>query len=269
MSEKIAEIKALQDDPQLQKYSAELNELRKDGVNKIASMQQEILAAKKNKLLDANERRALIADRVRQIEAARQVAAENKVEEKRIEKAAVAHSNEIAKSYIARIVSQQNDEIASLASNYKADVARIKETASQEIQKINAAASDAAQAKADVAARKYEMDSALFDAKARFQNEVSRCKAAKNQAFVDHVQLNRSLRNGKTKFTEDFNLKVRDYVYNFAASKFCCKTGFTLQFLSFLLSALSARLLRGGGAFFLYLTSSPYLSRPQRECSTR
>ena len=45
MSEKIAEVKSLEEDVKLQEYSSKLYNLRKDGVNKVMSLQQEILAA--------------------------------------------------------------------------------------------------------------------------------------------------------------------------------------------------------------------------------
>ena len=96
MSEKIAEVKSLEEDVKLQEYSSKLYNLRKDGVNKVMSLQQEIQAAKRNKLLDADERNRMIADWSKQIVEARQIAAENRDEEKQIEKEAVAYSNSIA-----------------------------------------------------------------------------------------------------------------------------------------------------------------------------
>ncbi len=265
MSEKFENIKSLDEDPQVQKYSSELAELRKDGVNKITAMQQEILAAKKNKLLNEEERRSLIGDRRRQIEAARQVAAENKAEEKRIEKEAVSYSNAIAKDYIARVVSEQDELISSLDSGYKADVAKIKSDAADEIAKISSSSRDSASAKADISARKYEMESALFDAKSRYQSAVSRCKAAKNQAYVDHVQLNRSLRNGKTKFSEDVRLGFRDYIYNFTASKFFLQNGLYLAILVFFIICFISAPLTGRGR----LLSIPNILTILEQASTR
>ena len=78
MSEKIAEVKSLEEDVKLQEYSSKLYNLRKDGVNKVMSLQQEIQAAKRNKLLDADERNRMIADWSKQIVEARQIAAENR-----------------------------------------------------------------------------------------------------------------------------------------------------------------------------------------------
>ena len=210
MSEKIAEVKSLEEDVKLQEYSSKLYNLRKDGVNKVMSLQQEIQAAKRNKLLDADERNRMIADWSKQIVEARQIAAENRDEEKQIEKEAVAYSNSIAKDYIASIISEQNAQIASLTEGYQQEVAKIRSDAGEEIARIQSSGKDPETVKAEVSVCKYEMDSSLFDAKSRYRSTVARCKAAKNQAFVDYVQKNRALRNGKSKFSEDFNLSIRE-----------------------------------------------------------
>lgn len=250
MSEKIAEVKSLEEDVKLQEYSSKLYNLRKDGVNKVMSLQQEIQAAKRNKLLDADERNRMIADWSKQIVEARQIAAENRDEEKQVEKEAVAYSNSIAKDYIASIISEQNAQIASLTEGYQQEVAKIRSDAGEEIARIQSSGKDPETVKAEVSVCKYEMNSSLFDAKSRYRSTLARCKAAKNQAFVDHVQKNRALRNGKSKFSEDFNLSIREYIYNFTPSKFFLENGLYLAILVFFIVCVIIAPMSGRGALF-------------------
>ncbi len=265
MSEKTEELKSLDEDIKLQNYLSILAELRKDGVNKVAAMQQEILAAKRNKLLDFAERSALIADRRQQIATAKEISAANKDDEKRIEREAIAYSNTAAKSYIASVIAEQNAQIANLSNAYKEDTVRIKEEAAKKIAELSSSGQDSDAIKSQTSVIKYEMRSSLFDAKSRYQTAVSRCKAAKNQAFVDHVHINRSLRNGKTKFSEDFTLSFRDYVYNLTASKFFLENGLYLAILIFFIVCVVSAPLTGRGR----LLSVPNILTIFEQSSTR
>lgn len=267
MSEKIAEVKSLEDDAKLREYTSALYELRKDGVNKVMSLQQEILAAKKNKILDADEKNRMISSYMKQIAEARQIAAENRDEEKRIEKEAVAYANSISKDYIANILAEENANIARHTENYRGEVAQIKEEAAADCEKIRAdfAGKDPAALKQEISVRKYEMNSSLYDAKSRYLSAISRCKAAKNQAFVDHVQKNRSLRNGKSKFSEDIGLSFRDYIYNFTAQKFFLDNGLYLAILVFFVVCVVLAPLSGRGV----LLSLPNIFTIFEQASTR
>lgn len=265
MNEKIAEVKSLEDDAKLQEYTSSLHELRKDGVNKVLSLQQEIFAAKRNKLLDAGEKQRLISSCAKQIVEARQIAAENKDEEKRIEKEAVAYANSISKEYIASVVAEENERIAGYTTDYRAEVAKIKEDAAANIEKIRADDKDPATMKDEISVCKYEMKSSLFDAKSRYTSLVSRAKAAKNQAFVDHVQKNRALRNGKSKFSEDVGLSFRDYIYNFTASKFFLENGLYLAILVFFIVCVVLAPISGSGV----LLSLPNIFTIFEQASTR
>ena len=267
MSEKIAEVKSLENDAKLQEYTSALYELRKDGVNKVMTLQQEIIAIKKNKIIDADEKDRLISSYMKQIAEAKRIAAENRSEELRIEKEAVAYSNSIAKGYIAGILAEEDESIARYTENYRAEVAKIKEEAAADCEKIKVdfADKDPSVIKQELSVRKYEMNSSLYDAKSRFVSAVSRCKAAKNQAFVDHVQKNRSLRNGQSKFSEDIGLSFRDYIYNFTAQKFFLENGLYLAILVFFIVCVILAPLSGRGV----LLSLPNIFTIFEQASTR
>ncbi|AEB14264.1 galactose/methyl galactoside ABC transporter permease MglC [Treponema succinifaciens] len=267
MNEKasVAEIKSLDEDEKLRGYSETLHNLRKDGVNKIADLKQEIFSLKKSKMIDSAEKQRLIAEKKAGIEKAKEVAAKNKAEEIRVEKEAVAYANAISKDYIAQVVHSENESIAKHKQDFAQEVLKIKSESAEKESKLKSSGMDSAALKEEIATLKYETKSSLFDAKSRLSSAVGRCKDAKNQAFVNHVQKNRSLRNGKNKFSEDFVLNLNDYIYKFKPSKFFLDNGLYLAILVFFIVCIILAPLSGNGN----LLSLPNIFTILEQSSTR
>ena len=100
------------EDKELNEYSERLATLRNDGVNLISTLKQENAAAKRNKLLSAEDREKIISSNNEKIEKAKAVAEKNKTEIAEIVKAAVARNNQISKEQIAKVNAEQNEIIA-------------------------------------------------------------------------------------------------------------------------------------------------------------
>lgn len=267
MNEKasVAEIKTLDEDEKLRGYSETLHNLRKDGVKKIADLKQEIFSLKKSKMIDSAEKQRLISEKKDGIEKAREVAAKNKAEEIRVEKEAVAYANTISKEYIAQVVLSENESIAKHKQDFAQEVLKIKSESVEKESKLKSSGMDSATLKEEIATLKYETKSSLFDAKSRLSSAVGRCKDAKNQAFVNHVQKNRSLRNGKNKFSEDFVLNLNDYIYKFKLSKFFLDNGLYLAILVFFIVCIILAPISGNGN----LLSLPNIFTILEQSSTR
>ncbi|AEE16517.1 galactose/methyl galactoside ABC transporter permease MglC [Treponema brennaborense] len=273
MSEKfdVSEVKSLDEDTKLQEYTETLHNLRKDGVNKIISLKQEIATLKKNKMVDVADKEKIIGEYKRQIAAAKKVAAANRSEENRLVKESVAYANALSDVYVNRVVAEENVRLAQLKKEHVAELAAIKDEAIAAERKIRdsyagkTSRADRAALKDDIAVRRYEMKSELFDAKSRYSSSVERCKDAKNQAFIDHVQKNRNLRNGKTKFSEDIVLNIKDYVYKFKMSKFFLDNGLYLAILVFFIVCIVLAPLSGNGN----LLSLPNIFTILEQSSTR
>ncbi|HAZ95941.1 galactoside ABC transporter permease [uncultured Treponema sp.] len=261
----VAEIKSLDEDEKLRGYSETLHNLRKDGVNKIADLKQEIFSLKKSKMIDPVEKQRLISEKKDEIEKAKVVAAKNKTEEIRFEKEAVAYANTISKEYIAQVVQAENESITKHKQDFAQEVLKIKSESAEKENKLKSSGMDSAALKEEIATLKYETKSALFDAKSRLSSAVGRCKDAKNQAFVNHVQKNRSLRNGKNKFSEDFVLNLNDYIYKFKLSKFFLDNGLYLAILVFFIVCIILAPISGSGN----LLSLPNVFTILEQSSTR
>lgn len=215
----------LYEDKQLSKYQNELNELRKNGTNKILELNEKIISTKKNKMIEPNEKAKIIEECQKGIIEAKKVQAQNATKDKELTKTALAYANNLAKTYIAKVEKDADSEIADIKKEYAEEINRIKTEGNERISK--------AKTEADISTAKYELKSALFDAKNRTDMKITRCKDAKKQAFTDHVQINRSLRNEKSDFVEDFQLGCKNYVNNFKASKFFLDNGLYIAILLF------------------------------------
>ncbi len=243
----------LEEDAKLNEYSSRLFELRRDGVNKISELRLEIAAAKRNKLLDAKARKSLVDADNKKIAEAKVVAGRNKAEIAELSKEAVSYANKIAKKYISETIEEQNKEIAQFTADYKnkcvnlkADFAEKREEIIKSYEGKNSAADTAAK-KEDLRINGYELQSALFDAKSKYNSEINRAKAAKNQAYVDHVQKNRALRNGTTRVSENMTLSWQNYVYQFKPSKFLLDNGLYIAILIFFIVCIIVAPLSGNG----------------------
>jgi len=243
----------LDDDKKLKEYGDKLAELRRNGVNKISELKQDIASLKRNKLIDSAARNARIAEDLRQIAEARVVAAKNKNEISILQKEAVAYANEIAGIHIRSVHDAQNKKIASLAEKYKNDIAAINTDFARRREAIvksyrgKTALADRTAKKEALSINGYEHKAALFDAHSKYVSDVDRAKAAKNQAYVDRVQKNRSLRNGASRFSENLSLGWQNYVYRFKPAKFFLNNGLYLAILVFFVVCIIVAPVSGNG----------------------
>ena len=92
------------EDKELNEYSERLAELRKDGVNLVSALKQENAAAKRNKLLSAEEREKIISANNAKIERAKGLAAQNKAKIAEIVKKAVERNNALSRPEIEKSI---------------------------------------------------------------------------------------------------------------------------------------------------------------------
>lgn len=233
-------------DVKLQEYAEKLNKLRENGVNKVLYLEQEIATTKKSKIISADEKQRLLTSYRAELVEAQKVAAANKAEEKRVAKEAVAYNNKISKTYIAKVVREENDKLSSLKKEYNTEVSKIKSEFSKEIEALSKKYSGD-ELKEEVSIKKYELKSALFDAKSKYVTSVEKSQDAKNQAYISQVQKNRGLRNGTASVLEDMNLAYHDYIYRFKLSKFFLDNGLYLAILVFFIVCIILAPISGSG----------------------
>ena len=199
------EIITLEENKKVQEYSEKLRALREDGVTKINDCRIELASLKKNKLIDEAEKSKRIQALNAEIAKAKEVEARNRAEIASLSKEAVKYVNTVSKDIEASVNARQNKRMEGAKSFYEKEVAQIKQEAAAREAEVRARLSggDPQVLKSEIEICRYELKSALYDSKSRFKDQMDRAKAAKHQAFVDHIQKNRELRNGKSAFGED------------------------------------------------------------------
>lgn len=259
------------EDDTLKEYAETLYELRKDGVDEIASIKNQIDRAKRNRLLAPEVQKMVLDDYQLAMADAKKIAAENKSEEKALAAKAVQYSNKLFRENIKPFIQAENEKQKSAKAEYQAAVAAIREkdeTGKREIAasysgKKSKEALDALQK--DLSTHKVEIEVLLSDAKNTYTQKIENSKDAKNQAFIDHVQKNISLRNGKTNVLENMTLSFRDYIYKFKLSTFLLNNGLYLAILVFFIVCIIVAPLSGSGN----LLSLPNIFTILEQSSTR
>ncbi len=240
-------IASIEEDKKVQEYSERLRALRKDGVTRISDCRLEIVALKKNKLMDEGEKASRIRALEAEIEKAKAVEEKNKAEIAALSKEAVAFVNSKAKEIEKEVTEYQNSRMAKAKEYYEKEVVQIKADAEERKKNIHNTVSDPQNLKSELEIASYELKSALFDAKSRYKREIDKAKAAKNQAYVDHVQKNRELRNGKTNFGENMMLKYKHFVLNFDAKQFFLSNGLYIAIIIFFIVCIIVAPIKGNG----------------------
>lgn len=252
-----AKINSFNEDELLLKYNDLLLEYRKNGVHKIEELNQLIVATKKNRMLESSEKAKLIEGYKADIEKAKAVAAANKAEDAKYSKEAVEYSNALYKVYSKQVNKEENEKLVEIKNKYKNDYASISNSFSKLMENVSSPE--------EKEIKNTEYKSALFDAKKEFSSSVDKCKDNKNQVSIDHVQMNRNLRNGKTKFSEDFAMGVRDYINKFKLSKFLLDNGLYLAIAVFFIVCIIVAPIAGHGTLF----SLPNILTILEQSSTR
>ncbi|MBO8436817.1 MAG: galactoside ABC transporter permease [Spirochaetes bacterium] len=261
------EIRTIENDRKIQEYTQKLRELRKNGETKVTDTRIDITALRKNQLIEVSEKEKAIAEKRRELEEAKAVAAKNKAEVNRISKEAVKYVNAVSKEIEAAVNAKENKRMAGAKAYYAREVAEIKANGEKRKADIQnrMAGSDPKVIKSELSVASYETRSALFDAKSRFQSEINKSKAAKNQAYVDHIQKNRELRNGKTNFGEDMKMKWMNYKTNFRPSSFLLANGLYIAIIIFFIICIIIAPMKVNSN----LLTLPNIFTILEQCSTR
>ena len=129
-----AKISSFNEDELLIKYTDLLTELRKDGVHRVEELNQQIVATKKNRMLEPAEKTSLIEGYKAEIEKAKTVVEANKSEDAKYSKEAVAYSNALYKVYSKQVNKEENEkQVQWIIENLPFEVVSMKEELPEEI----------------------------------------------------------------------------------------------------------------------------------------
>lgn len=265
MEEKL-EIMSLDEDQRILEYSEKLKELRKDGSTKLTDSKIQLSSVKRNKLISDEEKEKQIEALKKDILSSKEVILKNKNEDKALTKEAVMYVNSAAKDIQNRVREVQNSRAVKAKEYYQKEVEDILSEFSKREEDLKGKYTDNPKLlKSEEDICSYEKKSALYDSKTRYKNEKIKINMAKNQAYVDHIQKNRELRNGKSNFLENIKLKWLNFFYNFEPKKFLLSNGLYIAIIIFfIVCIILAPAVVGSNLFSL-----PNLLTILEQCSTR
>ena len=174
------------EDEKLAEYGRALQELRKDGVDKIASLKNHIYALKKNRLIDDAVKISSIEEYKKEIEEAKKTALENKDAEKKLAAEAVAYSNKLFNDNIRDFIKSENQKQKQYKIDYENQISSImqeNEAAKKEAYDDFAETKDSAELNRKLNVLKFQLNSSFAVAKNKYRDAVATSKEAKNQAW--------------------------------------------------------------------------------------
>src|SRR5574344_1354343 len=122
----IDEVTSLDENRKLAEYSEKLENLRRDGINKITALRQQIAAVKRSKMISSADKAKMIAGYRADIEKAKKIAAANKAEDSRLTKEAVEYANALSEKYMQKVQAEEAEKAKKYKKEYLASVKNIQ-----------------------------------------------------------------------------------------------------------------------------------------------
>jgi len=217
---------SIYDSPKIKEFEAKLFELRKDGVLKINALQEEISSIKKNKMVDEETRKSIIAKDNEALVKAKEIRKANQQEVNKIVKEAVAHINEIGKKHekefsvgIAqrKIDAKKEHEktINKLNEEHKANLNDINSKFVGELSK-----EQILEKKTECKNEDFAYKSAIYDENGHYTHILKGFKDEVFSVYNERRSEIKRIRNGALSFKESIENKWKNYVYQFEGKKF-------------------------------------------------
>lgn len=226
----------LEMEEKLNSLQEQLTNLREYGENKISNIKTDIAKLKKNRILSKSEKQKEIAKLLEDMELAKNKKAKSKEEILNLQSQALQVSKVYFKEKISKTKEQQNSKIISYKEERNLSIAE----ANDEYEKLMSEGHDEKQAR-------LHKRSKIFEIQNRTNSNIAMAKKEKASAYLEEVQTNIAIRNGKTNFLENWKLSFYDYIYKFKASTFLLENGLYLAILIFFIFCIIVAPLQGSG----------------------
>ncbi|MDD7505313.1 MAG: galactoside ABC transporter permease, partial [Actinomycetaceae bacterium] len=224
---------------------AQIDELRKDGSDKVTKLQSQIRALKADKTLTKEERANLIAQDQKLMDKAKQVEAANKSQvDKLIAEAESYLQKNYDSQYYSKVEASTVNEKKAAKAEYEAKLAELRVEHDQNIKALQAT-SDANKAQ-EVKDENYVYKNKLYDAKLVYKQQNAAIKDRLHAAFTQKYHYIDLLRNSKFTFKQTQKQKIENYKYSFDRKQFLLKNGlYIVIILIFIALAIIAPLTKG------------------------
>ena len=206
------------------KIQAQIDELRKDGSDKVMKMQSQIRALKSDKTLTKEERTHLIAQDQKVMDEAKKVEAANKAEiDKLIAEAEAYIRAHYDSEYYAKVEASVEKEKKAAKEQYEAKLLDLRKEHAENVEALQASA-DPNRAQ-EIKDENYVYKNKQYDAKLVYQQKKSAIKDRLHAAFTQKYHYVDLLRNSKFTFKQMQAQRIENYRYSFNRKQFLLKNG--------------------------------------------
>lgn len=200
------------------KIQKKIDGLRVEGTDKVLSLQNDIDAIKRDRVLTKGEKETAISEKRVLLEKAKGIEEKNKGEiAKLISDAENYLNNHFDKDYYQPIKASCEQEKGAAKKRYNSNVAKLK----QEHAAASAGLSDSQEIKDE----KYVYKNKLFDAKMKYDKDLQDIKDRKHAAYTYKYHMIDLLRMSKFTFMESQAQKWENYKYSFNRKTFLLQNG--------------------------------------------
>lgn len=203
---------------------ARIDELRKDGSDKVTALTNQMRAAKADKTLSKEERAELLARDQQELAEAKAVEAANKAEvNKLITEAESYLKANYDSQYYSKVEASVAQEKQMAKAEYNAKLAELDAAHQENLAKLRSeGGADLAQELKDA---KFVHKNKRYDAKLVYQQKKRAIKDRLHAAFTEKYHFVDLLRNSKFTFAQAQAQKIENYKYSFNRRQFLLKNG--------------------------------------------
>lgn len=200
------------------KIQKKIDGLRVEGTDKVISLQNDIDAIKRDRVLTKGEKETAISEKRVQLEKAKGIEEKNKGEIEKLISDAESYLNQhFDKEYYQPIKASCKREKEAAKERYNKKIAQLK----QEHTTTSASLSDSQEIKDE----KYVYKNKLFDAKMKYDKDLQDIKDRKHAACTYKYHMIDLLRMSKFTFMESQAQKWENYKYSFNRKTFLLQNG--------------------------------------------
>lgn len=211
-------------DEHVSAIQAKIDELRRDGTNKVVSLQSAIDQTKNDRVLTKEEAAEQIAGYKTELEAAKKIEAQNKpTVDKLIGEAEDYLKQHFDSEYLAPVKASCAAQKTEAKSKYDAALAKLAQEHEANVKGL----SDSKEVKEE----NYVYKNRQFDAKVTYQQELQSIKDREHEAFSYKYHLIDLLRMSKFSFAENLAQRWENYKYTFNARNFLLNNGLYIAIL--------------------------------------
>ena len=238
MSEKVQNYGSETIDAKVNEYISELEELRRDGTEKVRTLTQEIRRIKIRKNLTNEEKGSKISGLLREIGIAKDVAEKNK--------AAVAQISAEAKNFIntnfppvdAAVKAQAKEARANAKKVYLERKAEIEKQCQQDINVLAEEEKDPEKLAAKKKVILRENKQLAFENKKTYLEEVQKAKDMQHNCYLQRDEWLYAINDGKQSLVTKTANYFENYIYQFNTKNFLMKNGLYIIIVLFMIACI-------------------------------